>query len=137
MRPMTATAERLPLPSAGPIECQPWCLFGDGHGDAFARDDQRCYTDDLRVDMTLRPMLEEGRLVEGEGWVRGPDHVLVHASQLGHERQPRISIRQETDGPFVELEFTPGEARELIEAVQLVLGQIGGGLTSRTPQSER
>ncbi len=116
------TRERWTLP---PIQCQPWCTYQDGHPNDFCREDQRCYSEDLRIDLTLLPVLEQSYYVEGTGWVVGPDHIEVDAEQGGNERYPYIQIRKDS-GPerCVAWKFTPLEARQLIDTVQLLLGQI-------------
>lgn len=109
-----------------PIECKPWCWLGDGHPNETHRIDQICYTEDHPVDLTLHDLVARSVYDPDEGrWVTGPYFVNVDARQNGYETQPEVRIYSDVAG-LVELRFTTEEARQLIEAVQSVLAEIGG-----------
>ena len=38
-------------PASGPITCQPWCRYGDGHPDADFTDEQTCSSEGYAVDL--------------------------------------------------------------------------------------
>jgi hypothetical protein len=41
-----------PVRADGPVECAPWCRYGDGHATELFRDDQRCETEALRIELS-------------------------------------------------------------------------------------
>ncbi len=108
-------------PADGPIECAPWCAQGDGHPDQWCLDDQHCIGALLRVDTTLEPPIEQDHMHQGF-WVSAPDHVSVFPYRAGPAAADELRLlRGSTDE---DIRFTPDEARQLIEALQLGLGQI-------------
>lgn len=44
----------VPAP-AGPITCQPWCEYADGHRAEAFRADQVCYSPEIRTSLSLHP----------------------------------------------------------------------------------
>jgi hypothetical protein len=100
--------DRAPTPSTGPVECQPWCVYADGHSNATFREDQWCGTEMLKVDLTLPQVGDD------------EPYALVSAYQAPGETL--MVLVGHGDGP--EMRFTPDEARQLVENVQLVLGQV-------------
>lgn len=111
-----------PDSSRGLVECLPWCVDRNGHPDETYRDDQRCFGEELSVDLSLHREIPEARLDERTGnWHSAPDSVKVYA-----ERTPDQDVQvhlQRGDGP--EVRYTVGEAQQLVEALHLVLGQVG------------
>lgn len=121
----TTITERKTLP---PIQCQPWCVYQDGHAGEVHREDQNCYGDSLRVEMTRHKWVAEGHLRADGTFGPSPDHVFVELLQNGHEREAAVVVRRECDDqPVIQWRFTPREALELSHALQLLLGQIGDG----------
>jgi len=108
-----------PEPAAGAVECKPWCEYGDGHAGATYRADQCCYSPQLRVELSTHLRIEES-VIDGPEWVPGPDYVNVHAQQVAGE-DPRICISHAGEDDVF---YTRDEARQLVEALQLLLGQI-------------
>ncbi len=41
---MTTSDITPPLTNITPIQCAPWCTYGDGHPKGMFREDQRCYS---------------------------------------------------------------------------------------------
>lgn len=108
------------------VPCRPWCDFKGETVPHFNVEpkDQCCYSQDLRIDLSLHPSVEESYLRDGE-YVPGPDHIEISAQQGAEDASPLISMRRESDDqPFVEWKFTPAEAQQTVEALQLLLGQI-------------
>jgi hypothetical protein len=94
-------------------ECAPWCDCKDNAG--FSRQGI-CFGDDLRTPLSI-DQTRHGDLDEGE-----QDYVVVYAVRRpGQPDTVNIGHNDEAG-----IEFTPDEAREVIEHMQLVLGQIEG-----------
>lgn len=110
----TTVTERVTLP---PIQCKPWCWIQDGHPDERFSDDQRCETGTLTVDLSTE------QYSDFHGLVEHPDRLEVHAQTRPGE--PVVLVVGLTDTlPFY---VTPDETRQLIENLQLILGQIEAG----------
>jgi hypothetical protein len=86
------------------------------HPDAEFAEDQRCFSPTLRVDLSEHPLVE---LVDG---TTRPDRLQVTASQRPGQ-SPRIEVDALGERPSSVL--TAGEAQQLMETLQLLLGQIG------------
>ena len=82
-------ADPNPAPLA-PVQCAPWCEYGDCHTDAMFIVDQRCYSPDLRIDLMLHEPVAESFHVEGYGYVPGP----------GSPRGQRNPGRRRTAAPY-------------------------------------
>lgn len=55
----------------------------------------------------------------------GPDHIELNAQPSAIDAAPYLTLRRESDvSDLVLLRFTPDEARQLAENLQLILGQI-------------
>jgi hypothetical protein len=110
-----------------PVQCRPWCEDQDGHPDMTDREDQFCATQTLRVENLAHDHTHDHVVTTPTGPVSvfpdcKPDAVCVYAKQDPDSAEPTIVVGLE-DEPA--LEFTPNEARELCDLVQLILGQIG------------
>jgi hypothetical protein len=106
-------AERPVLP---PIECTPWCADGNGHPGCNFLEDQWCGGVELRSPASRYPdvLMSDG--------VTEPEYVTVYAMRLPGE-PAHIAVGR---GEEPVIAMTPDEARQVIEHMQLVLGQIGG-----------
>ena len=119
------SGEHIPLP---PIQCQPWCEAGAiperaGHRDCFYREDQYCWGSELKVDLSLEPQVEIA--ANGGGHLVAayvPDWLNVFLEQYADQAEPHI-VMERFEGTHC-AKLTPAEARELIQALQLVLGQV-------------
>jgi hypothetical protein len=107
-------SESQPLPTdlpPGPVTCQPWCEFGDGHPAEGFSGDQVCYSPEVRTSLSLHAPI---RCVGGR---RDADYVGVLASA-----RPR-------EGPQVELAYrewpsvvlTADEARRLMAGLRYAI----------------
>ena len=96
------------------VQCQPWCVDQDGHPECIYLEDRWCGTESLEVALSLEP-----EVPAGEG--TAPDGFSVSALRV-----PGEPIKFQLDhlaGGCIDL--TAGEAAELVEAFQLLLGRIG------------
>lgn len=109
-----------PALADGPIDCAPWCKYADGHPGMF-REDQRCYSDELRIDLSTHQRIELSVADETGAWAPGPDYVTVFAKREADGGTVLCVSRADED----EANYTPAEAGQLVEALQLLLGQIG------------
>jgi hypothetical protein len=98
----SATPETLP-----PVQCQPWCEYQDGHANEGLVEDQFCSSVELQV-----PLSFEQRT--------GLEALTVYASQAPGE-DARVVLCATY---HVALHLTLAETHQLIEHLQLMLGQI-------------
>ncbi|MDP9093398.1 MAG: hypothetical protein M3N95_10795 [Actinomycetota bacterium] len=93
-----------------PVTCHPFCQYQDGHPDCVDDVDQVCYGVELKTDLSLE--------------YPGPDYVTVFGARahgIDNDEGPMVHLaRNDLQG----FDMTPGEARQVIEHLQLVLGQI-------------
>lgn len=116
------------LPAAA---CAPWCEWRDGHADVRDREDQTCWSPSQRVDLSLYPPIEDSVYDrDTRRWAPGPDHVDLYAGRNVDDSAAHLRIVHETDGPVTDLQLTLSEAAHLVEAVQLLLAQIGAATTT-------
>ena len=107
--------EDRPTPATGPTTCEPWCSDGDGHPDELFVEDQRCDSSVMNVELSLP---DDPLTVSPHESM--PDFAMVYAS-----KRPAESLRihvNHNDEPDVL--YTPAEAQQLIEALQLLLVQV-------------
>ncbi len=98
-------------PRPAPVVCAPWCCYGAGHPDELYPADQCCASVQLTVPLSMQPNIEDATEA---------DYVDVYAM-----RRPGEAVQVDLShagGP--EIRFTLGETRQLVEALQLVLGQV-------------
>jgi len=99
------------LRRAGPIACQPWCDYGDGHPAESFRADQVCYSAEIRTWLSLHPPIRcaDGNLER--------DYVGVQASQRPDEA-PQVELAYR-EWPSVAL--SPEEARRLVAGLNYAI----------------
>lgn len=112
------TTHDRPAPPAGPITCQPWCQDGEGHADALCADDQICFTTELFVPTSTAEPVS----VDGYGYCK-PERLHVYGEIRPGEKAPRVVVSVDGGGAPA---MTLSEVEELVEALQLILGQVGG-----------
>jgi len=119
---VTATTERATLP---PVECFPWCQYGDGHGRDFLPEDQTCFTAETRIPGAL--------LVHDPGCEDEEEYVSVHAQAWANGALPTmIHIGQsENYGLAVTLDEAAQVARAILRTIATV-----DGATERTVLAE-
>lgn len=95
-------------PSAGPIQCAPWCRQGDGHPEVPFLDDQYC----LSVEGVVLASFEEPTLW-CDGTIR-PAYAMVYAEKpaAGPARVTLVDVNDR--GMYL----TPHEARDLASQLQ-------------------
>lgn len=113
---MTATTDT-PILATGPIVCQPWCIYGDGHRNALFADDQYCVTDELFVPISTAEPVD----VSPSYGDCKPERLHVYGVSDRRHPEPRIVVN--VDGGAAP-PLTLDEAQELVETVQLILGQV-------------
>ncbi len=111
---MTATEDR---PSFPLVECKPWCGWGDGHPGCCFREDQWCGSEELRIDLSLEPEVEQDRGPLGS---MGPDYYQVYAVCDPGDLVKFTISHSGASAPYMTL----GEVHQLIEALQLLVGQV-------------
>jgi hypothetical protein len=107
-----------------PVQCEPWCVDGDGHFAAAMRDDQVCWgpgsyveasTDEVKVEYEKRSDTETV-------W---PARIGAQAYR-GFNQHPQVYVHVDLpgDGVDVSVRLTAGEARQLaaqlVEAAELI-----------------
>lgn len=107
-----------------PIACTPWCMIGNGHGDALYAEDQWCGSDEIRVELSQHPILEAERLNEQGKWESSPDYVHVSAMRRHPGAVTTVDVSHAGEAPIA---FTVDEARQLLEALERVLTQVEDG----------
>ena len=101
----------------GLVECKPWCQYSDGHPGALFRADQYCASVEVRVPLPGQsPHIDWARAA-----VVTDEEYRVYAIQAPDAAEPQIVAC--LDGNSAP-KLTPSQVRELVEALQLVLGQV-------------
>ncbi|MDP9115871.1 MAG: hypothetical protein M3O28_01100 [Actinomycetota bacterium] len=111
---MTTTEER---PSFRLVECKPWCVWGDGHPGYCLHEDQWCGSEELLIDLSLEPEVEQDRGPLGR---MGPDYYQVYAVCDPDEPVKFTISHGGASAPYITLD----EVHQLIEALQLLVGQV-------------
>lgn len=117
-----------------PIQCAPWCEYGDGHPEEFCREDQTCWSPAAYVDLSQMPVHHEesGDYPEQLGVMARRDHqrTVVYLHLQG------IKIHGPIPWPYNHLDhalhLTPDEAEGL---ARLLLD--GAKMVRETPAPER
>jgi hypothetical protein len=120
---MTTTANETPALSTDPaVMHKPWCdTYGDGEPEHRSGDEVTCLGEILSVPATREPMTERvdrDRTIRYEGEYDGFD--VWACQRLGEE--PMVTVDQ--IGDSIGAHMTIDEAQQLIEALQLVIGQV-------------
>jgi hypothetical protein len=97
------------------LPCAPWCAYRDDPRGCIADVPGNCVGEELRTDLNLHDPIDE---YDPDGT---PDVCTVYA--MGQAGRPAALFIGHNVLPGMEL--TPAEARQVIENLQLVLGQIG------------
>jgi hypothetical protein len=114
-------------PAVSPPQCWPWCSW---RGDHPA--DDPCFSAECYVDLSLYPEIEDScdqGPEAAQAFGTGPDQIAVCGSSVTAGGDPRVQIWHNVQPSlrYFQVDLTPGEAGQLIEALQLVLGQIEAG----------
>ena len=119
---MTATTERATLP---PVECFPWCQYGNGHPNQTLADDQTCFTAETHIPGAL--------LVHDPGCEDEEEYATVYAMAwaAGH-RPTQIQVGR---GEDIGMQLTIDEARQVAEAILRTIATVDGA-TERTVLEE-
>jgi len=99
------TTERHVLP---PIECTPWCIYGDGHADALFAQDQTCTGEWHRT-----PLSPEG-----------DERISVLAWRGAVGVKPSVCINVYTEDSDDDLHLTLAQARLFAESLLAVVETI-------------
>jgi predicted DNA-binding transcriptional regulator AlpA len=111
-------------------QCLPWCVEDTGEHSAFDPDpDDPCFGSSVKIGLSLEPLIPDEQFDQAaQTWVPAPDSIDVYASAPAVDQVEIRVEHSETDGlPVFNLRLTTSEAQELVEALQLVLGQVAGG----------
>lgn len=104
---LAAKAQTIP-----PVECTPWCEYGDGHIDATEQGDQVCYSHPTEFELISYPMIE---LFGGVGYYR--DRIIVTASKSAQHIAGSVIVEQSTAGDVLNL--SRSEALALSDALRV------------------
>jgi len=101
---------------AVPLECFPWCVDGDGHGDELFADDQSCTTAEHRVTLSQHDDIE----MNDGTWQADYAAVSAAAYADGH-MAPEIRLGQGEEAP---MRLTLEEAAQVAQAIQRTLATV-------------
>ena len=113
-------------PTISPIQCAPWCVYGDGHPQQFMRGDQTCWGADHYVEASTEELRAEYNGRTGERTVF-PAHIGPCAYR-GFNEHPVVYLHVDvpTRQVDVSVKLTAAEARalaaHLIEVAELIEG---------------
>jgi hypothetical protein len=109
-----------------PIECAPWCKYGDGHTEQLMREDQTCWGPDHYVEASTEELHAEYSSRTGERVV-WPTRVGACAYRAFNEH-PTVYLHVEvpTRGVDTSIKLTAAEAWELADYLVEVAELIGG-----------